>query len=126
MGIRDRFATGGSTGGFLIIVGILALVFLLLVLIATVARRWRRRKVYNPKALFHEILHAVELTVPQRDLLRRIVRDLRMTHPAVLLISRQLYYENTNAWMAATRNVSERMRERLDDAARAVFGESRE
>jgi len=121
MGIRDRFATGGSAGAFFLVLALLALAFLLLLLIAIVTRRRQRRKVYNPKALFHEVLRAVPLTVPQRELLQRIARDLRMPHPVMLLICRQVYLENANTWMSASRSANPAMRNRLDGIAHAVF-----
>jgi hypothetical protein len=72
--------------------------------------------------LFLEVLRGVPLTVPQRDLLRRIARDLPLAHPTVLLLSPAIYHETANTWMSATRSATPETRARLDGLAEALFG----
>lgn len=124
MAIRDRFATGGSTGRFAAVLAAIAALFLVMVLIAWLIQRRRQKRVYNPKALFQDVLRQLPLTVPQRDLLRRLARDLRLEHPTVLLLSPQLFLESANAWMELARRANPATRAQLDDLARAIFAES--
>jgi len=122
MAVKDRFSTGGSTGKFVFVVGLLLLMVLLLALISTLLRRWQKRKVYNPKRLFLDVLRTTPLTVPQRDLVRRIARDLRLPHPAILLLSPRIFTENANAWMSASRNANTHTRDKLSALATSIFG----
>lgn len=121
MAIKERFSTGGSAGKFFLVIGLLLLAVATLALLATLARRWRARKIYNPRRLFLEVLRSVPLTVPQRDLLRRIARDLRLPHPTVLLLSPHIFTVHANAWMSASRNATPSMRTRLDGLQRAIY-----
>jgi len=124
MGIRDRFATGGSAQGFFTVLLLIIIAFLTLLLLAMVARRLRHRRVYNPKSLFLEVLREVPLTIPQRDLVRRMARELRLEHPTVLLLSPQVYNEYANAWMSTSRNANIATRERIDVIARVLYEEA--
>jgi hypothetical protein len=123
LGIRERFAGGGSTSAFVVVLLLIAATFLLLAVIAVIARRWRRRRVYSPRGLFLQSLRELALTVPQRELLRRIARELRLEHPTILLLSPTIFVEHANAWMSTTRNANLATRDRLSALARAIFGQ---
>ncbi|MCB9849825.1 MAG: hypothetical protein H6817_03895 [Phycisphaerales bacterium] len=76
---------------------------------------------YNPRSLFLDVLREIPLTVPQRDLLRHMARELRLEHPTVLLLSPRIYHEHANAWMSGSRNASLTMRDRIDTIAQVLY-----
>ncbi len=120
-GIRDRFSTGGSTQGFILVLLAMAGLFVLLYALARMLRRLRRRQTDNPRKLFHEVIRHLPLTIPQRELLRRIARDLGLEHPTVILLSPQIFHTHANQWMAATRNANATTRERLTALAQTLY-----
>ena len=120
-GIRDRFATGGSTTDVMQVLVLLAVGLLLLYLAAILWQHHRRRHINNPRRLFGEVLRQLPLSVAQRDLLRRIARELGLDHPAVLVLSPQVFHSYSNRWMSASCSANQVTRERLDELAQALF-----
>ena len=120
-GIRDRFATGGSTADVMQVLVLLAVGLLLLYLVTVVLQHYRRRQINNPRKLFGEVLCQLPLSVAQRDLLRRIARELGLDHPAVLVLSPQVFRSYSNRWMSASRSANQVTRQRLDELAQALF-----
>ena len=120
-GIRDRFAAGGSTTDVMQVLVLLAVGLLLLYLATVLWQHRRRRQINNPRRLFCEVLRQLPLSVTQRDLLRRISRELGLDHPAVLVLSPQVFRSHANRWMSASRSVNQVTRQRLDELAQALF-----
>lgn len=120
-GIRDRFSEGGSAEGFIIVILAIGALFVALYIVASVIRRMRRRQTNSPRMLFQEVLRQLPLTIPQRELLRRIARDLALEHPAIILLSPQIFREHANRWMAASRNANNATRDRLLTLSGALF-----
>ena len=122
-GIRDGWSGQTSFGAVLWLVALLAGVLLLLYVVWLLHRWWRARQTYNPRALFNQVLRSLSrsLTVPQRDLLQRIGRELNLAHPTVLLLTRDLFITYTNRWMSATRRADLNTRQRLDQLAGVLF-----
>ena len=121
-GIRDRFSAGGSTEGFIVVLLSMAALFVLLYVLSRTLRRWRFRQTDNPRKLFHEVIRNLPLTIPQRELLRRMARDLGLDHPAVMLLSPQIFRTHANQWMAASRNANAATRDRLLTLSGSLFG----
>ena len=120
-GIRDRFAAGGSTADVMQVLVLLAVGLLVLYLVTALWQHHRRRQINNPRKLFGEVLRQLPLSVPQRDLLRRISRELGLDHPAVLVLSPQIFHSYSNHWMSASRSANPVTRERLDELVQALF-----
>ena len=120
-GIRDRFATGGSTTDVMQVLVLLAVGLLVLYLAAVLWQHHRRRQINNPRRLFGEVLRQLPLSVAQRDLLRRIARELGLDHPAALVLSPQVFRSHANRWMSASHSANQVTRERLDGLAQALF-----
>lgn len=120
-GIRDRFAAGGSIADFVLALTGLLVAFAILYGLM----RWKMQRskgvIYSPRKMFDKSLRAVSIRVDQRDMLRRIARDLRLDHPTVLLLSPQLLTLYGNQWMSATKSVSETQRQQLDDLSATLF-----
>ncbi|GJM26615.1 MAG: hypothetical protein DHS20C16_30300 [Phycisphaerae bacterium] len=121
-GIRDRFATGGSVADFVLVITLILLALAALYGIMHWGMRRRRGAFFNPRKLFDKTLRSLSLRVDQRDLVRKIARDLRLQHPTVLLLSPQLLNLYGNQWMSATDNVTDSQRTQLDDLSTHLFG----
>jgi len=125
-GIRDRFAGGGSASAFFEVLLLLAMGLFLLYLGTVLVQRYRQHRTNDPRRLFHEVLRCLPVNVPQRDLLRRMARELRLDHPTVLVLSPRLLRTHANRWMSAERRANETTRQRLDELSRALFPDSDE
>lgn len=97
--VRDTLRTGGSVGSLLWFgAGLLLVCGALVVVHRIQLHRNERPRHHQPQKLFLEVLRELDLTVVQRDLLRRIVADLNLDHPAILLLSPVIYDDCTNRW----------------------------
>jgi len=98
--LQERFVRGGSwVGALLALVG-LAVAIGLLVLLYLLQQKRRRGDVDNPGKLYRGLLAGLELSVPQRDFLWHLARDLQLEHPTVLLLGRGIYHTHTQRWLA--------------------------
>jgi len=98
--LQERFARGGSWGGALLALAGLAVAIGLVVLLYLAQQKRRRGDVDNPGKLYRGLLAALELSVPQRDFLWHLARDLQLEHPTVLLLGRGIYQTHTQRWLA--------------------------
>lgn len=121
-GIRDRFATGGSIADFILAVTLILVGLALLYGVMRWGMRRRSGAIYSPKKMFDKALRTVNLRVEERDLVRKIARELRLQHPTVLLLSPQLLNLYGNQWMSATKNATESQREQIDKLSNHLFG----
>lgn len=100
-GIRDRFAEGGSSSEVLL--ALFGVAMLLVLAYAIVEFRKRRsRALYSPDRVFEQLLREIISSHQQRHLLRRIARERKLPHPAVLLLSADLLESHANQWMGDT------------------------
>lgn len=97
-GIRDRFVEGGSAGGVLAALGAVILL-ILLVYLAVALKRRETRVESRPDRLFEDLLREVVHSPQQRHLLRRIAGDLKLPHPAVLLMSTDIFEKHVQEWL---------------------------
>jgi hypothetical protein len=120
--IHQQFSEGDSGLSLLLLVaGIVALV-LALHYGSLLWQRHRRRGVYHPGRLFAEVLAQLRLGVSQRDLLRRMARELELKHPVMLVLSPHLFQQHANRWMVTTRRAVPAVRAELNALSAAVFG----
>jgi hypothetical protein len=96
--LRDTFLEEGhnhEATGIL-----LAATAVMVVLIAAERiRHWlRAREPDRPHRLFRRLLRGLGLTARQRRLLRDMAAHLRLEHPAVLLLSPQIFAAQSAAW----------------------------
>jgi hypothetical protein len=91
--VRDFLQKGGSTLGV-----VLTLLCLLAIVVVTYAlsemlSRYRasREHFENPKKLFHDLLHSLNLANYQRKFLHNLASRQALAQPATLLVSRQVY-----------------------------------
>ena len=123
-GIRDSFVLSDTfvdlVFAFFGVVLVLAIGFLIL----RVVHRRQHRRVYHPRKLLGEMLRATGLSAAERDLLRHIARELRLSHPAILLLSPHVFHSHANRWMSVTRAANTQTRARLDRLAAALFSEA--
>jgi hypothetical protein len=120
-GIRDRFATGGSIADFVLAITLILVGLALLYGVMRWGAKRRSGVFYNPQKLFDKSLRTLGLRVDQRDLVRKIARDLRLEHPTVLLLSPQLLNLYANQWMSATKTATEAQREQIDTLSTHLF-----
>ncbi len=120
-GIRDRFATGGSIADFILAITLILVALAALYGIMRWGMRRRQGAFYNPRKMFEKTIRALSLRVDQRDLVRKIAKDLRLKHPTVLLLSPQLLNLYGNQWMSATNNATESQREQIDTLSAHIF-----
>lgn len=77
-------------------------IVLLAVLLQAIEKRRRPTDVDRPAKLFRRLLSRLNLTVPQRDILRRMASDLGLENASVLLISRRLFETQARLWLKNT------------------------
>ena len=101
--VRDQFQYGGSwISVFLVLLSLAALV----ILVGWLSRIQNKLQQGNesvprnsdPQRLYTHLLNNLGLSVPQRQLLESVARDLRLTHPTTLLISETLYDHCVEQW----------------------------
>lgn len=100
-GIRDHFVEGSPWGELIAVVLGLVACLLLLALGYHVHHTVRRREHDHPGRLFGALVAGLGLTAAQRQVLRRMAHDLRLEHPAVLLLSPRLWRDHTARWAQA-------------------------
>jgi len=124
---REHFQKGGSVVSVLLVMLGLALGVILTYWLSRqqqkVARNFRRN---DPQKLFQDLMAKVELSEPQRRVLWSVANDLRLDHPAVLLISRTLFDRHVRTWKqqrpAGNRAKNAGEENALLVAQRALFG----
>lgn len=99
--IRQEFMRGGSFGE--VILAVLAIVVLLCVvaLVYRLQQRGQGRELDNAEKLYRSLLQRLELSVPQRDLLRRIAAAQHLENPTVLLLGRRIFEQYAQQALAA-------------------------
>jgi hypothetical protein len=103
--IRGHFARGGRWSELIAVLLALAGCVLLLALVYRVHHAARRREPNHPSRLFRSLSRGLGLSARQRRILRRMAADLGLEHPAVMLLSPQLFREHSAAWARARRGV---------------------
>ena len=122
--VQQHFTRGGSLAGPLYaVLAIAALAVLLWFVHHLQEKTWSDRTIDDPKKLYRSIVRRLGLTVPQRDLLYRIVRDLPLEHPTVLLMSPRSFADHTDRWSAKMRRAGGNAAHRadIDSVCRALF-----
>ncbi len=105
--MREQFQMGGSIlETVLALLGLASLVALAYALTALQRRRAERLVTCDdPQQLFGDVLDKLELSPTERRTLRTVVRDLRLDHPAVILLSETLFDRQVSKWLER-RNLS--------------------
>ncbi len=85
--VREQFQEGGSIATVLIVLVILGTIFITVFYLSIRQRRALQTTTpADPRRLFFDLANGVGLSVLQRDLLESVTRDLRLEHPAVVLL----------------------------------------
>ena len=119
--LRQRFAAGGDWTDAVVVLLAFGVLFSLLLAGHTLHRR-RRGEQCRPKQLFRRLLLRLDLSVPQRDLLRRLATDRRLDNPAVLLLSRGIFESHASQWADGALGRSEETARRLQELTIKLFG----
>ncbi len=104
--IGDYFARGGDLNEFLVILGVLLVLLCGLVFVQFYLRKHRGRQPDDPRKLFRWVVRRLHLGVIERDLLRRMVAELRLQHPTNLLLSYDLFRDHALRYHAQCRKAS--------------------
>ena len=90
---RDHFQEGGSVTAVLVVLVLLTGVILLTYNLARRQRGFSRAAAAkgDPHRLFRNVLDQLELTTPQYQWLQAVVKELKLEHPAVILLSPALF-----------------------------------
>jgi hypothetical protein len=121
LGIRDRFADGGGWADMVLTLLGLAVFVGLLFVVFEVQRRIRRKEIDHPRKLFRTLMTQLGLTVRQRDLLRRMARELRIEHPTILLLGPGIYRSYAERWTSQSARQPATIHTELDQLARVLF-----
>ena len=100
-GIRDSFGQPPTHSGPLsdwVLIALIGAVALLL-LFAWVQSRGLSVTVRNSRQLFDESLRALGLTAEEKATMKRLAREMRLSHPTSLLLSVQDFDGTANAWI---------------------------
>ncbi len=100
--IRDEFQTGGSILGVLLALLGLAAVVLLAYLLAELQRKRAVGPAKNddPERLYRDLLGKLGLATDERQVLDTLAREMRLKHPAVILLSEALFDRHVAGWRA--------------------------
>ncbi len=99
--VTDHFRVGGSWLAILVVLGILVAV----VFAIAVVNHYQQHKLTltpsasDPQKLFEGLTYNLALPPSQLALLLGIVRDLKLAHPTVLLMSSSFYDASVNRWV---------------------------
>lgn len=97
--VRDHFREGGSaTTLLLILLGIGGVLLLVRVLSPRGSRKPEPEAFDEPLDVFTALMNQLALTPPQRRLLNQVAADLRLEHPAVLLLCPALFDRHLATW----------------------------
>ena len=96
--VHEYFQRGGSPMVILYVFAWGAALILLLFLVHRFQQRHSRQPIDQPKRLFRSVLTRLELSVQQRDLLRRMARDLELEHPTALLLCPKTFRRQAALW----------------------------
>jgi len=125
---RDHFTRGGSPMILVYAAGsVILLVAVLLVTQRLQLRTVKRRPADNPRKLFTNLVAQSGLPIMQREALRQMADDLRLSHPAVILLGPQVFKEHARRWAAAKTkptpdSAPERLPESMVGLGNALFG----
>ncbi len=127
-GVREQFQRGGSlTDVLYAALAVAALLTLLVVIHRIQERRSSPRMDNDPQKLFRTVAGRLRLGVIQRDLLRRMARDLELEHPTALVLSPDVFSRCAKHWLGQTARGSgvpagDRVRQ-LSALSEALFGQ---
>lgn len=125
--VHERFARGGSVQDFLLVLLAITAGLGLLAFLNRLQRPAESKPAENnPQRLFLDLLLHLQLGVVQRDLMLRMARDLRIEHPATLLMSATLFRQNVNKWLRETSTTSGDQHDGFDHLSRLLFDEGLE
>ena len=97
--VRDQFQRGGSLSTVLVVVlCVSAAVLLVWVLTRLFRAREGGNLPDNPKQLFHDLLEKLDVSAPQRQVLDRMAKDLRLKQPSTILLSESLFERCAAQW----------------------------
>jgi len=124
--VRDYLSKGGSPLAPVVAVVVLVVLAGVLSLLNRLQQRGGvRAKADDPKRLFRAVLRTLDLSVTQRDLLRRMAAELRVEHPTAMLLTPGLFAEHAGRWTKEVESrgqaVSE-IKEGLKELSVALFG----
>ncbi|MCG3138779.1 MAG: hypothetical protein HJJLKODD_02648 [Phycisphaerae bacterium] len=127
--LRDAFNKDPSDrstwiGLILVIGGFLILLLILHFILYYEARRDQPRYDRNQQHSFRELLGALPLNIAQRDLLQRLVRDLRLVYPLHLLLSPQMYEGFVQQWLGVSETRRAQYQIALTEIGESLFEEA--
>jgi hypothetical protein len=99
--LSREFSTSWSLQGALIVLAFFVVVALLIWYFSrreAIAAEGVQRG--DPRRLFRDLLRRLSLSASQRRWLNRVAEDLRLAHPATLLLSPALFQHYTQTWRA--------------------------
>jgi hypothetical protein len=111
---------GSGQGMLLTLLGFAAFALLLLVL-NRLHTRSQAADMDRPGRLFRRMAQHLNLSLPQRGLLRRIASDLGLANPTVMLLGRRVFEARVQDWLASARAIKPDDRQRLEDLADHLF-----
>ncbi len=98
--IRDRFQEGGSVKTVLLVMLALIAMVYTAYFLATRQQKGTGTTEPDPQRLFRDLQGRLELTHHERHLLDRVAKDLRLKHPAVILLCPALFDRYLHEWHA--------------------------
>jgi hypothetical protein len=120
--LQEGFRQESSLGPVLwSCVGIVVATIIVL-LIARVQRRKSGDFVPNdPKRLFQSLMDRLELSEGNRSLLESMAREMRLKHPAVLLLAPAVFDRAAQLWSARSQRFADAHRDRIASLRRSLF-----
>ncbi len=97
--VREHFVQGGSAGTVLLVtIGLGVAVWLAYSLSRRTHQAGARDSCNDAHKFFRDLMRRLNLAAPQRRWLSRVANDLRLDHPAVILLSRDIFDECVGRW----------------------------
>lgn len=97
--VRDHFLQGGSAGTVLLVaIGLGGAIWLAYLLSTRTDDAGAGDFCDDSHKFFRDLMRRLNLAAPQRRWLSRVANDLRLDHPAVILLSRDIFDECVGRW----------------------------
>lgn len=111
------------SGVILVIAAILILLLVLHFILYYERRTDETQSTRDPLKLFKEVLCELELSTAERDLLKRLARDLELASPTALLLSPTGFSNHVQKWLSMSKTKAKH-EQQFQQLSRKLFGSS--
>ncbi len=119
--LQRGFNRSGAVAEALLLLCVVAAMLSVVLFVYTRYKRRHALDFNDPRKLYRTILQKLDLSVPQRDLLRRMASDLELAHPTSLLLGRSVFESYAGRWLETGRHTHHADADRVGELADRLF-----